>query len=642
MAETETVFEIVPSLSRIGCGKSLSSCRIGIDAAHAGRIPLFLYAKDFDGRLGEVLGREAALLGTPSLRALLAACRRVSKPLLLLVDGYNECGEPLRGQLTRGIAALCGRNDASVVANSRIPVERADLLSLTELALSAPTREMKLAIAGRQAGGELSPAARSWIDTVRSGLEARILGDVSNRIAETGNRLALFDTYVRARLGASAPAGLRTLIAIGRLLAERISFSISVRDLDRLLDREGLPADIVQQLERANLLTIRGDRASFSHELFLDAFAAEAVVRDAEGRSEAILAAINSPIHAQRALQLIGSIDDIRLQQAVLEQIEDADVIAGCSAGECGSYAQAWARARIDAILDRAAAEATAVTFVIDETCYPQVRRIDPFDRQWTAQDRAVIGALADEFLAGRQIDRMMGIVAALDQSLRAELLRLRDELAGRKIGLRSAMFQVCYAHGQGGAPAIGALLRRLHIGSWPGERDNRAAEIVKAWADRPGLTHGQLYLLLMLNRMTWNDEPSLASFLPEILRRDYRYAPYHLQLDLLQAAHFSWRAGDAEKAAIIDALNDLPNDQHIFLSSSVVEALQALGALEESEAEQVEPIRQSVRDLLTRRDADAAELAYTNWICRFDHPLFPAPIARFMTSWRLPNAKRS
>lgn len=604
-----------------GGGKSLTSCRIGIGAVDAGRIPLFLYAKDFDGRLGDVLDREAALLGAPSLRALLMACRRIAKPLLLLLDGYNESAEPHRVQLTRGIAALCGRYDASVVATSQIPVERADLLSLTELVLSAPSREMKLAIAGRQAGGALSPAARAWIDTVKSGLEARVLGDVSSRIAEMGNRMALFDTYVRARLGVSAPAGFRTLVAIGRLLADRISFSLSVRDLDRLLDRENLPADIVPLLERANLLTLRGDRASFSHEMFFDAFAAEALVRDAGGRAEAILGAIKSPLHARRAVQLIGSIDDLRLQQAVLTRIEDANVLAGCATGECGTYAQTWARERIDAVLDRAAQEAEAVAFVIDETCYPQIRRIDPFEGQWTGQDRAVIGALADEFLAGRHVDRIMGIVAALDSNLAAELPSLRGELAGRKIGLRSAMFQFCYVHSQGDAPAIGQLLQQMHIGSWPLERDHVAAEIVKAWIGRPGLTHGQLYLLLMLNRMAWNDGPILAPFLPDILRRDYRYAPYHLQLDLLQAAHFSWRAGDAEKAAIIDALNDLPSDQHIFLSSSVVEALQALGALEDSEAEQVEPIRQSVRDLLARRDADAAELAYTTWVCRFDHP---------------------
>jgi hypothetical protein len=604
-----------------GCGKSLSSCRIGIRAADAGRVPLYIYAKDFDGRLGEALSREAALLGAPSLRALLAACRRVAKPILLLIDGYNECAEPHRAQLTRGIAALCGRNDATVVATSQIPVERADLLSLTELTLPVPTRETKLAIASRQARGELSPAARAWIDTVNSGLEARVLGDVSNRIAEPGNRMALFDTYVRARLGDSAPAGMRTLIATARQLADRISFSLSVRDLDRLLDRENLPADIVRQLESANLLTLRGDRASFSHEMFLHAFVAEAIVRDADGQPDAILAAIKAPIHARRAMQIIGSIDDVRLQQAVLARIEDSDVIAGCSAGECGAYAQAWGHERIDAVLDRAAAEADAISFVTDETCYPAVRRIDPFVGQWTTQDQAVIGALADEFVAGRQVDRMMDIVAALDRKLAAELLRLRESLAGRKIGLRSAMFEFCYVHSQGDAPAIASLLRRLHIGLWPADRTNLASEIVKAWIGRPDLTHGQLYLLLMLHRMAWSEGTILAAFLPDLLRRTYRTAPYHLQLDLLQAAHFSWRADDAEKAAIIDALNELPGDQHIFLSSSVVEALQALGALDESEAEQIEPLRQSLRDLLARRDATAAEMAYTNWVCRFDHP---------------------
>ena len=259
--------------------------------------------------------------------------------------------------------------------------------------------------------------------------------------------------------------------------------------------------------------------------MFFDAFTAEAVVRDAGGQPDAILAAIKSPIHARRAMQLIGSIDDIRLQHAVLARIEDADIIAGCSAGECGAYAQAWARERIDAILKRVAAESDAIAFAIDETCYPAVRRIDPFDGQWTAQDRAVIGALADEFLAGRQVDRMMGVVAALDRKLATELPRLREGLADRKIALRSAMFEFCYVHSQGDAPAIGAPLRRLHVGSWPADCESFASEVVKAWMGRSDLTHGQLYLLLMLNQMAWNKGTILAPFLPGLLRQAYPLA---------------------------------------------------------------------------------------------------------------------
>lgn len=601
-----------------GCGKSLWSCRIGLGAADGGAIPLFIYAKDYDGRLGQVLDREAALLGVPSYRALAEACRHLSRPLRFLVDGYNECAAAHRAKLTRGMAALCERNTASLVITSQIALERADLLTLTDVVISAPDKETKLAIAARRAPNSLSAAARAWIDTVQSGLEARILGEVSHRIAETGNRMALFDTYVRTRLGVDAPAGFSALIAVARLLSDRISFVLSVRDLYRLIDREGLPPEIVPQLERANLLALRGDRAGFGHEMFHDAFAAEALIRAADGRPEAILAAMKSPLHARRAVQLIGSIDDTGLLATVLAGIEDSRVAGACLAGECGTFAQAWARKRIDDVLDRALLEAETASFVIDESCYPQLRRTDPCHSQWTPGDHAIIGALPDEFLAGRQVERMMGILAALDRTLASEAQRLRGELAGRRIALRSALFELCYVHGQGRAPAIGSLLLSLHLGVWPEERESRAADILRAWIERPDLTHGQIYLLLMLGRIAWDEGPILAPFLPDILRRVYRYAPYHLQLDLLQAAHFSWRADDTEKAAIIDALNDLPGDQHIFLSSSLIEALQALGALDESEAEQVEPLRQTTRDALESGDAEAA---YANWNCRFDHP---------------------
>ncbi|OBX18823.1 hypothetical protein A9995_09680 [Erythrobacter sp. QSSC1-22B] len=604
-----------------GCGKSLWSSRIGVRAADAGRVPIYLYARDFNGSAGNVLAREAALLGAPSLRLLLDACRRLAKPILLLVDGYNECAHAHRSRLTRAAAALCGRYEVSVVVTSQIPVERSDLLALTEMALSAPRHDTKLAIASRQASGALSRAAAVSLDVVKSGLEAKLLGDVSHRVAEPGSRTALFDTYVRAQLGESASTGIRALIAIATLMAARISFSLSVRDLDRLIASEGLPAAIVGELTAANVLTLRGDRASFSHEMFLTVFVAESVVRLAGAQPDLILAAITSPLHAHRAAQIVGSIDDHHLQHAVLAQLDDADVIAECSAGECGSYAQAWARGRIDAVLDRALREAHAIAFEIDETCYPMVRRTDTFMAQWTGQERAVIATLADHFFAGRDVDRIMDIVATLDRKLISEVARLRVRLDGRKLALRSAMFEFCYVSSSHEAPAIAAIAQRLHLSLSLADQPHRAGEIVKSWLDRTDLTNGQLYLLLMLARKAWSDGDLLAPSLPALLSETYRYAPYHLKLDLLHAAHFSWRASDDEKAAIIDALHALPDDQHIFLSSSVVEALSALGALEDSEAEQIGPLRQILRSALERSGSTMAETAYTFWIARFDHP---------------------
>jgi hypothetical protein len=603
-----------------GCGKTLAACRAGLVAIEDRRVPIFLYGRDFEGEVGTALNREVALLGAGTIRDLLMACRRLGLPILLLVDGYNECAEVHREALTRAIVATCRRYDGAVAITSQIALARGELLPVSEVMLALPSKDVKLAIASRRAKSDLTPAARSWIATVKSGLEARIIGEVQDRMAEPRNRSALFDAYVRGRLGLYGSEGIRILTSIAGLLSDRISFSLSVRDLDRLADAGGFQAGVIDQLEAAGLLVRRGDRASFGHEMYLDIFAAEAVARRAKGDIDVILGALKSPLHAGRGAALVGAIDDQGVQLAILLKLEDTNVVASCLAGECGSYAQAWAQSRAQTVLRRMADEAEHLSFEIDETCYPAFRRTDAFAEAWSPQDRAIIEALPDEFLAGRHVERMMSIIAATDLRLRSEFLRLRETIGDRKIGVRSGLFELCYVHGSNG-PAIGTLVQRLHIGRLPQHIDSKASEILRAWVSRSDLTHGQVYVLLMLDQLAWDEGPFIAPRVPEMLRTMYRFAPYHLQLDLLQAAHFSHRASEAVKQEIIEALQELPNDQHIFLSTSVVEALQSLGALDDSEVEQIEPLRDQLRGLLARADADAAELAYTIWISQFDHP---------------------
>ena len=82
---------------------------------------------------------------------------------------------------------------------------------------------------------------------------------------------------------------------------ERLVFSMSVRDFDRVMDREGVSPMLRRLILEKRLLMHRGDRVSFPHEMFFDAFAAEAVVRQAEDRPKQILTALAAPLHTPTA-----------------------------------------------------------------------------------------------------------------------------------------------------------------------------------------------------------------------------------------------------------------------------------------------------------------------------------------------------
>ena len=106
------------------------------------------------------------------------------------------------------------------------------------------------------------------------------------------SRYALFDAYARKRLGEQAGECIRVIALVAAWLFERLVFSMSVRDLDRVMDRERVSPVVRRLVLEKGLLMLRGDRAGFPHEMFFDAFAAEAVVRQAEDRPESILARI--------------------------------------------------------------------------------------------------------------------------------------------------------------------------------------------------------------------------------------------------------------------------------------------------------------------------------------------------------------
>lgn len=78
----------------------------------------------------------------------------------------------------------------------------------------------------------------------------------------------------------------------------------------------------------------------------------------------------------------------------------------------------------------------------------------------------------------------------------------------------------------------------------------------------------------------------------------------------------------DDDRAALVATLEALPAPRHIFISSMIVEALQGLGALEDSEREHITIVREEVEECLAHpRDPDRQALAYSLHSAQFDHP---------------------
>jgi hypothetical protein len=604
-----------------GCGKTLTAYRLGLESIAGEHIPIIIRGRDFEGSLPNAVDSEVALLDVASGKALLEACRRLDRRVLLLVDGYNECLETQRGRFTRTIAAASRRYQAGVVVTTQCPLEHADLLQLPVVSISEPDRDTKLAIA-KQASGDaaVTTPLEQLLASIASGLEARLIGEIGRHISIDASRYAIFDSYFRRRLGINAAAGIGALARIAGLLTDRISFGLTIRDLDRFCEREGITTALTSCLHEAALLATRGDRTSFGHELYLNAFAAEEVIRRAAGNAADVLKALSSPRHAQRKTLIVGAIDDESLLASVLSEIADAEVIEACVLGQCGAFARAWAeRQCIDAV-SRMSAEADQAYFAIVDNAMFKIAPVEESLLRWSPQERAFLGALAALVSQGRYLDPVLDAVATMDRRLTREHARLRDLAFVQKVALRSGLFANCYVWSR--VMAISVVCGQVHSGLGSLQGSKPAAGAIYERLVRPDLSFGQLYLLLSLNRRLLDDHPSIPALLPKIIRRNWRGAPYHLQLDLLQAAQFCGRAPKPERSALIEVLEELPPPQHPFLSTSLVEALQSLGALQDSEEEHVEVVRSNIHELLADQgNLHMQAVAYNTWFAQFDHP---------------------
>jgi hypothetical protein len=605
-----------------GCGKSLLSYKMAVAALSRGRVPIILPAKDFEGNLRDVANREAALLGAHSAAAVISAARHLDRQLVLVVDGYNECTPSERQRLTRSMAAAAKRYEVQVILSSQSPLERNDLLPARIFAVQQPDKKAKLAIA-QQAAGVRSDILEPLLDTVGSGLEAKMVGQLGQQLPIGTSRYGLFDAYVRERLGSAASDGIRALSRIAGMMTDRVSFGLSVRELDRLSDREGVSGALLQTLRTANILQTRGDRVSFSHEMFLSVFAAEAIVRRAKGDPEAVVAALRLPQHIEVRPLVLGAIDDDAVRRQVLLQQSDAQMIRACLAGQCGRDAQIWANQRCDEVLFRIREEIDGISFEIEKEAFLDVRPTPASERAWSPEDSAVLDALPYELMTGRRLDDVLGLVAKMDRRLMEEHQRLREEAKEKNVALRSGLYAACYVSRGWSEFGLARVCAPIHSGQLYNEPAIAAGASLHRRLTSATLSPGQVGLLIGLDKYSDRNGPPIGRILPGILSRYWPTASYHLRLDLMHASSFGGHSLlDDERLALIAAIEALMPVQHPFISSAIFDALKFLGALDDDQAEYVATVKATIAEALADQSNPLMwDVAVGLWNGRFDHP---------------------
>jgi len=601
-----------------GCGKTLLLKMIAIQAMNHGQVPVLLQAKYFTGRFQELVEREASLLGVSRSKDLIRSAMVMGFQLLLIVDGYNECSLDLQLALTRSLAAATRRFDCRLVISTQLSVARPDLLAAVSVNVSRPSDQLKAAISGinYETGGD---HLKELLDSVSSGFEADLVGRVGASLAEGASRFALFDAYARQKLGADQFDGVRLLAAVASHLGNRVSFSLSIRELDRLAAAQRVSGEVLARIVAAGMIVRRGDRISFRHELIQCAFVAESLARDSHQEIGKALRLLLEPLHRNSRALILGAYDDDEFVAGILSATADADLVRRAAVGECGIFARSWVRAACAVVLEKLNNEASGLRFSLGAGSWGVAGVSADSALHWAPSELALMPTICNELWGGGHAEAVLTAVGNLDRSLDRAFRELEGEPGIRKSALRDGLFADAYLFGRD--VGMVQLFRSISGGRVVLGRRERALpeDFLSEWA--LAQSPGQIYLMLMLTRFSGGREGALPYILP-LMGERWSGLPYHLQLEILNYTHFVIPSGEVARQELVNALDALLPRLNPVLSGMVLEALEGMGALEEQSFAHSEIVKAELQALLTGPvNVESCQHAWVAYLSQFDHP---------------------
>ncbi len=601
-----------------GCGKTLLATSCAISCVAAGCIPIFVSSKNFDGEFRGVLDKEAALLSVPSAGSIIAASRLLNKRVILFLDGYNECRDDLKASLTRSLKAFALRYGAGIVVSTQHDLVRADILTTTTIAVKRPSDELKATLARTEELGDLGKNVRSLLRVATSGLEARLVGQAGVSLPTGASRFVLFDTYARKKLDAAAADGIRVLSSFAETLVQRACFSLSVREFDRLCDSTNLENAVRRQVLGSLLLQVRGDRVSFSHELFFYAFSAEAAIRSANGNLARIRAALAAPrLFAAKAF-ILGAIEDDNIVAEVLDGLTDHDLLAASFRGECGAVTQSIVKRKIERLLTAMIAEAQSIRFQMSGEGWDGIS----IDRSSLHHEFGNFGcylaAIGQGLMEGMYLDAVMTACRFMDETIGTFSKVFAAEAKVKKIPLRHAIFSTAYVMHR--EAAISQLINFIHsdvLSFRHHEGQGFGVALRDAWSHAE--TPGQFYFLLGVTKFSSHCKEFAKYVVP--LLQNIRACPYHIQLELIYFAQYLHDVDEPYRGEIIEALEASLNKLGVMMNSIIVDALKGFGTLDEEEQGYIQVVRNEIEDALSTDSNEADLAAWGLFSCQFDHP---------------------
>jgi hypothetical protein len=566
-----------------GSGKSHLAKHTVLGLPDGTWLPLFIEVGIYEGRLSALLNRSVARFVTRSAEDLIRAASINGQRVVLVVDGFNECPQPLRERLVGDLSAFCRRTGAATLITGQASVPVSDALQGALVEADRLDHEGRKAVLTSYGAPEIVDLTEAFSTAYELSIAAECAAELEGPVT----RAALFSAFVRKRLGqASSPAELRgTLRRLALVMDDRLSTSLPLdqvwREAERYLTQRSAPMSVIDDLFRTSISTSQQGRFSFTHELLGRYLAAEALTLENQQPSE-LADQLRTPRHHDLQQLAVELADSVARADELLAGLADARLYLRALRGGTGRAGAAAAGAAAHQLL-RAVTEGMAdTTFTVQS----QFELSATGGYQLSAGDRALLSAIGTLVGYGEFLPEVAALLDATDAACQRTIDAPVEEETKR--------------------PAISEVVSAVMVGS--SDRLDVAAHIISE-AVRParyyfrsrtagyeprislealaGLVNGattrsyaRLFLLCELLQQTKDLETVPLAM--RVLRLCWDSRAYHLRLDALMMIQSFAAAthGQAVRQEIVDVLDGL-DTKNVMLSSQLVETLYSYDLIE-------------------------------------------------------------
>lgn len=604
-----------------GCGKSCIARKLALNLLEQ-LVPVIIEAKYYEKNLNDLFNKEVTSYSFNSDADFLHTISVLKLQIVLIIDGLNECNDNLRSKFLLEIDKAIKDWNIKVILTTQVISSEFSQFDLHKVTIPLPTDEIKHEIVTAFSKIKEIPKLSPILRIISTNMEAKMMGEVWGQLGATNNRISLFESFLKVKLGEHYLDGCQLLTSLAMEMSDMISFSLPERNANKHLIQHKLPSKLLSHCLKSAIIELKSGKLSFGHEMLFIYFVADGITRFKIDHDE-IIAAFNAPKNHDKRLLIIGTISDRILLNKILMDLKDADLFTTFSDGEAGEYCKQWIETEYQNILAKINFEIKGCKFEYSEDLGDFRIKEDTL-LDWSDQEIALIASISNELAQGKFIPEILHLTGSMDHICQRDTEKFWELGKSKGLSARSRIFFHAYEDPFHKKSGLSILFKTTSINLFKIRSNQSLSVDYGQFISDKKLTPGQIYLFVLLLRF----DVRLKALYPEALYifQNWRFYPTTLITELL--TQIRYLTDDKLKLLkLVDLIKCIrEKTQNVWLSTLIFDKLNDLGALEEENDEFIVSAESEVKSVLSDpHNQINCEYAANIFFRQFDHPFYYA-----------------